>query len=365
MSLVLAATDVAPVTKGTIEAAIPITGDLRPVEIINIRSRLEGNLESVAVREGQRVGRGQLIARFESITQEGDRKSAEADRASAQAEVSTATWNLEQSRDLFKAGAIAEQQVRTAEQALAASRARLAAAEARIRQTTQTVTDTRVLAPTAGIIDKKMAEVGEHVTRGATLFTLVRNDVLELAAAIPSRNAGGVREGQKVHFVADGRTLDGVVSRVSPTVDPTTRALTIYVQIPNPGGTIRGNTFASGRIIGRAVSGALLVPSTAVRQSPQDGRPFVYRIENGAVANAQVNLGIVDEEKGVAEVLDGLSEGDRVIVGNVGTVGRGMKVEIVGERSGRGGAGRGAGAGGARGGAGAQGGATPRTANAR
>ena len=335
LTLVLAATDIAPVVRAPIEAGFPVNGDLRPVEILNIRSRLEGNLDAVNVREGQRVAKGQLLARFESLTQESDRKSADADRASAQSELTTAQWNLDQSRELFKAGAIAEQAVRAAEQSVAASRAKVAATDARIRTTSLSVTDTRVLAPLTGVVEKKLVETGEHVTRGATMFTMVRNDVLELAASIPARNANAVHEGQKVHFVADGRAFEGSVTRISPTVDPATRALTIYVQIPNVGGLLRGNTFASGRVVGRSVPDALIIPTQALHQTPESARPFVYRIENGAVASAPVGLGIVDDEKGIAEVLDGLQEGDKVIVGNVGTVGRGMKVEILGEKNGR------------------------------
>jgi membrane fusion protein, multidrug efflux system len=340
MSLVLAATDVATITRGTIDAAVPITGDLRPIETINVRARIEGDLVAVAVREGQRVARGQMLARFEASRQQSGRESAEADRAAARSELATAQWNLEQSQELFKAGAISESALRVAQQNVASSRARLAATEARISATASDLGDTRVLAPATGIIEKRLVQSGEHVARGAMMFTLVRNDVLELAAALPARQAGTVNEGQRVQFVADGRALNGTVARVSPTVDPSTRSLTVYVQVPNPGGRLRGNTFATGRIIGRTSTGALLVPTGAIRQAADNGAPFVYRIAGGVAERAPVTLGIIDEARNVAEVVDGLNDGDRVIVGNVGTIGRGMKVEVIGEQQrGRGGPG--------------------------
>jgi RND family efflux transporter MFP subunit len=332
MSLVLAATDVAAIARGNIDAAVPVTGDLRPVETINVRARLEGDLVSVDVREGQRVAQGQVLARFEASEQQSGRESAEADRAAARSELATGQWNLEQSQELFKAGAIAESALRAAQQSVASSRARLAATEARINATNSELRDTRVLAPATGVIEKRLVQTGEHVARGAPMFTLVRNDILELAAALPARQGGAIKEGQRVQFVADGRALSGTVARVSPTVDPATRSLTVYVQVPNPGGVLRGNTFATGRIIGRTATNALLVPTTAIRQAADDGHPYVYRIESGTVSQAPVTLGIIDEGRGLAEVVDGLKDGDRVIVGNVGSVGRGMKVEIIGER---------------------------------
>ena len=329
-TIMLAGNDVATVKRGPIESAVPVTGDLRPLEVIDVRARIEGELEEVLVREGQRVGAGQLLARFEAVNQQSDRASAEADLASARAAASTADWNAKQSDDLFKAGAISERDARAARNDADAARARVAAAQARVSATSTTARDTRVVAPGSGIVEKRMAEPGEHVTRGTTLFTVVRGDVLELTAAVPARLAGDVRPAQVVHFVADGRRFDGTVARVSPTVDPTSRTVTVYVQIPNPNGALKGNTFASGRVVARTTNGALLVPNVAVRTSPDaPDKPFVYKIAGDKLARTPVSIGIVDETAGTSEVLAGLDEGDKVVAGNVGTLGNGMKVQVL------------------------------------
>ena len=330
-TVTLAGSDVATVQRGTIEEGIAITGDLRPIESVEVRARLEGDLVGVYVREGERVRAGQVLARFESSEQESGFSSAEADRVAAQSDLATAQWNLEQSAELFTAGAVSERDHKVAQQAVTSARARLAAAQARLRATGSLVRDTRVLAPTSGIVSRKLVENGEHVARGAGLFTVVRNDVLELAAAVPARQANAVHVGQTVHFVADGRAFDGKVARVSPTVDPSTRSVAVYVQIPNTTSALKGGTFATGRVVSRTVSGAVMVPTTAVRQSADNGRPFVYRIAGRSLDIAPVQLGVVDERNGTAEVLNGLSVGDRVVVGNVGTLGRGMQVIIAGE----------------------------------
>jgi RND family efflux transporter MFP subunit len=330
-TITLAATDIATVRRNAIEEGIAITGDLRPIETIEVRARLEGDLVGVYVREGERVRAGQVLARFEASEQESSHTSAEADRVAAQSELATAQWNLEQTTELYRAGAVAERDYKMAQQTVATARARLAAAQARLRATGSLVTDTRVLAPTTGVISRKLVENGEHVARGAGLFSLVRSDILELAAAVPARQANAVRIGQAVRFTADGRVFDGKVARVSPTVDPSTRSVTVYVQIPNASGAIKGGTFAAGRVVSRVVSNVLVVPTAAVRQSAEDGKPFVYRVAGKVLDIASVQLGVVDERAGVAEVVDGLAEGDRVIIGNVGSLGRGMQVIIAGE----------------------------------
>ena len=330
-SIILAASDVKTVDRGTIEAGVSISGDLKAIEEAVVRARLEGDLVGVYVREGDRVTSGQLLAKFEDSEQESNHTSAIADRESAQSDLETAKWNAEQADQLFKAGAIAERDLRTAQQTFAASRARLAAAEARVRATMSLLSDTRAVAPTTGVVARRGIENGEHVARGAEMFTVVRSDVLELGAAVPARQAGEIKVGQRVHFAAGGRDFEGRVARISPTIDPTNRSITVYMQVPNVGGVLKANSFSTGRIVSRTVDGAIVIPNAAIRQAQGNDKPFVYRLDaTDALERAPVSVGIVDESQAIAEIVEGLKPGDRIIVGNVGTLGAGMKVTIAG-----------------------------------
>ena len=329
-SITLASTDVATVAPTTIEEGIALTGDLHPIETIDVRARIEGDLQTVYVREGEQVSAGQLLARFEASEQESSRASAEADRAAANAELANAQWTLEQNESLFKAGAIPERDLKNSQQAVVTARARLAAAVARLRASGNQARDTRVVAPASGVVEKRLVDGGVHLARGAPMFTIVRSGTLELAAAVPARQAAAVRVGQVVHFVADARRFDGKVARVSPTIDPATRAVTVYVQVPNPGNTLRGGTFATGRVVARTLNNVLAIPTAALRQGQEDGKPFVYRIDGKTLQVAPIQLGAVDEQQGVAQVTEGLQAGDKIVVGNVGTLGRGMQVTIAG-----------------------------------
>ncbi len=344
-SVILSATDVYKVARGTIEAGLPISGDLRPIETISVRTRTDGILESVLVREGQAVKAGELLAKFESTEQEAALASAEADRLANASDFETQKWTYEQNVALFKAGAIAERDMRTSQQAADAAKARLAASEARLRTAQNTLRDMRVVAPVAGIISTKAVQNGEQTLRGAALFTMVRNEILELTASLPAKMAGGVREGQVARFAADGKQFTGKVARVSPTIDPTSRNVTVYIQIPNPKNALKGNTFSTGQIVSRTVGNALVVPQAAVRISPVDGKTMVYKVEGGVLNPATVKTGISDDARGVVEILEGVEEKDVVVVGNPGTLGRGMKATILGNDTkaggGRGGKGEG------------------------
>ncbi|HUP88049.1 MAG TPA: efflux RND transporter periplasmic adaptor subunit [Longimicrobiales bacterium] len=336
MSVTLAAADVASVVRMPIERSIAITGELRPIDRVEIRARQEGDLLDVYVREGQRVGVGAILARFESFSEEGNVQSAEADRASARSAFTTAQWNLDQTKELFKEGAIPERDLRAAEQQVASARAQLAASEARLRSVANSLRDTRVTAPVAGVIETRTAAPGEHVPRGAQLFSLVRNDALELAATVPAAQAGALAVGQTIRFSAGGRAVIGKISRISPTVDPTSRAVKVYVNVPNRDGSMRGGTFATGRLVLSTNPSAITIPAAAVRFSAQNNQPFVYRIAAGKLEQANVRVGYSDPSSGMVEVVSGLEAGDKIVVGNVGTLGKGMKVQIVGGENARG-----------------------------
>ena len=328
-TLTVAATDVTIARRSTLVDGVAITGTLRPIETVEVRARIDGDLQGVYVREGSFVRAGQLLARFESTEQESTAQSAVADRVAAEGELSTAEWNLEQAQQLFKAGAIPETDLRTARNAVATARARLAATNSRLRTTSMSARDTRVIAPTSGVIEKRFVENGEHIARGGEMFTLVRNDILELAAAVPERRANAVRVGQTVEFDASGAKIVGRVARLSPTIDPVSRSITVYVQVPNANGGIRGGTFATGTVMSRTITNAMVIPRSALRQTA-GGKQLTYKIEKGQLDTATVQVGVVDDRLGVVEALTGVSDGDSLIAGNVGSLAAGMKVQILG-----------------------------------
>lgn len=333
-TLTVAESDITVARRGTLVDGVPITGTLRPIETVEVRARLDGDLQGVYVREGDFVRAGQLLARFESTEQESTAQSAVADRVAAQGELATAEWNLEQSQQLFKAGAIPETDLRAARNAVATAQARLAATNSRLRTSAMSARDTRVLAPTSGIIEKRLVENGEHITRGGAMFTVVRNDILELAAAVPERRANAVRVGQRVEFQAGGANVVGRVARLSPTIDPASRSITVYVQIPNANGAIKGGTFASGTVLSRTISNAMVIPQSALRQTAT-GNQLAYKIEKGSLDTATVQVGVVDDRRGVVEALTGVADGDSLIAGNVGSLAAGMKVQILSSGKGR------------------------------
>ena len=199
--------------------------------------------------------------------------------ASAKSDLATAQWNLDQSKDLFKAGAIAERDLKVAEQAVESAKARLAAAEARLKSSSNGARDTRVLAPAAGVIEKRLVQTGERVTRGPAAVQ-PRAQRRARARRRRSGEAGDAPSSRARPCTSSptARNFDGRVARVSPTIDPTTRAITVYVQVPNRDGALKGGTFATGRVVQRTLDGRARRSDAALRQSQENGQTFVYRI---------------------------------------------------------------------------------------
>ncbi len=329
-AVIIAPSDVATAHAEAISNAVAITGTLRPIETVDIRARIDGDVTGVFVREGQRVSAGQLLAQFEAVAERTSAASAQAGTSAARADLSQAQWNLKQTTDLYHAGAVSEADYRTAQQQVNAANARLAAAAATQSAASISARDTRVTAPIAGIIATRVVDVGEHLARGGPMFTLVRNSTLELAATVPERQASSIKVGQRASFSVEGQNLTGTVARVSPTIDPSTRSITVYIDVDNASGSIKGNSLATGRVLVTTVGNALVVPTSALHQGADSGRTYVYRINTGSVEQTSVTTGIVDDAQGKAQILSGLSPGDKIISGNVGTLSAGAKVQIVG-----------------------------------
>jgi len=329
-SIAVAPSDIATAHLGSLSDGVPITGLLRPLQSVDMHARIEGDLTGVYVREGQHVQQGQLLAQFEAVAQQSAAASARAGQSAAKADLSQAEWNFKQSADLFHAGAISEADYRVSQQAVDAARARLAATDAALEEANIAARDTKVVAPISGVIDKKLVDVGEHIARGASIFTLVRNQTLELAATVPERRASSIKPGQKVAFAAQGLSFTGKVARVSPTIDPTTRSITVYVDVDNPDGALKGNSLATGDVIASIVNGVLLVPTSALHQTADSGKTYVYRVNTGTVEQVFVNLGIVNDQAALAQITSGLEAGDQVVVGNVGTLAPGTQIQIIG-----------------------------------
>lgn len=308
-------TDLAVARIETLAEGVLLTGTLNPYRIAEVRAQVPGLVSSIRVDNGDGVSQGQVMAVLSAQGIRSGAAGARAQVASAQANVALAEQRYESSRILYEAGAISQIDFQTAEAGLEAARGQLAAAEAQAASASESARQATITAPFAGEVSGRMINIGEAVSPGDPLFTVVNASTLELAGHIPVAEATSVRPGQRVEFALDaypGRVFVGDVERVDPVADPATRRVGVYLRMPNTGRALVGGLFATGRIITGAQDSVLVVPVTAVRNAT--GAAYVWVVENETLQRREVTVGTTDPARGLVAIESGLEAGDQVLV---------------------------------------------------
>ena len=299
-------------------AGVPVSGTLAPGLEARVTSPYDDVIEEVVAREGQRVAKGEVLARFRLT-------AYEADVASARAQLKSAQADHERMQNLYKEGAVSQRDVESAEAAWRSAQAGEALAARRLA-------DAVVRAPFAGVIATRSAQTGDRVGGGEPLFVIADTRELEFEATVPSEYVALVRPGAAVRLTVSGASgeLDGRVARVNATADPATRQVKVYVRVPNGAGRLVGGLFASGQVLTREARSALAVPTEAVREGAQ---PWVYVIADGKLAKREVRTGVRDDAHDLVEVLEGLKTGETVVTGTLAGLAEGQAVRVSGADS--------------------------------
>jgi RND family efflux transporter MFP subunit len=175
--------------------------------------------------------------------------------------------------------------------------------EAQVQLARNALRDAVVIAPLTGTLAKRHVQPGEKVNLDSPLFTIVDLGRMELQAMVPANDIPEIRIAMPVELSIDGfgaRTFAGSVERINPTTESGTRAILVFVQIPNPDAALRGGMFATGRI--RLAEGAAVptLPLAAIRT--EAGQTYVWSVEAGRLARRSVTLGRRDEAAALVEL---------------------------------------------------------------
>jgi len=176
--------------------------------------------------------------------------------------------------------------------------------EAQVQLARNALKDAVAVAPLTGIVAKRHVQPGEKVAMEAPLVTVVDLQDLEVQALVPAIDVPELRIGMPVEFAVDGfgeRRFTGRVDRINPSTEPGTRALIVYVSLPNSSdAALKSGMFATGRIALAASTPAPTLPATAVRT--EAGQSFVWVIDKGKLSRRIVALGRRDDANGIVEL---------------------------------------------------------------
>ena len=300
------------------------TGSIAAWQEVVIGAEIGGQrLALLNVDVGDRVRKGQLLARLSPGTLEADLAASRAALLEAEASAGEARQTAERVKTLQGSEALSPQAIDQALAADAAAQARVAAAKARVQADQLRLSYTQITAPDDGVISARIATPGALVQPGQELFRLQRQGRLEWRAEVPGPELAQLKAGQRVRVQPSGApAVEGRIRRVAPQIDPQTRNGLVYVDL-KAAEPLRAGLFARGDFV-LGESAALTLPQSAVLL--RDGFSYVFRIDGSKVRQTKVQVGRREADR--VEVRSGLAAGAAVVESGVGFLADGDTVRV-------------------------------------
>jgi HlyD family secretion protein len=318
--------ELAKVSRASMQAYVEVVGSLVGAQTVDIVPRAQGRLQSIDVRIGDSVSRGQVLAKVEDQELLEQLRQADASfevaRATIrqrEADLSFAKTNLDRNKSLFERHLLPRQSLDDAEARHQASQAQLDLAQAQLQQASSrreelriNLANTTVKSPVNGFVAKRFVDPGAFVTQNIQLLSVVDISIVRLVVNLVERDLRKVNVGAGAAMSVDaypGENFAGRVARVAPVLDPATRTAEMEIEVPNPTGRLKPGMYARVRLISTTKANALVVPKSAMVDVQV--RRGVYMVQKGQAVFRAVTLGL--EEPDRIEVTDGLAEGDEVV----------------------------------------------------
>lgn len=354
-----------PVAETPFGETVTANGTLAAFDQTTVSVKVPGRVRAISVDLGSVVRRGQVIAQVDSQDYHLRVQQAEAGLAQARARLGLAPqgnddridpeqtstvrqaravydeakFNRDRAARLVEQGVIAKAEFDSANAAFKVAEGRYQDAyeEVRNRQgilaqrkseldlARQQLKDTSVVAPLDGIVQEKLASIGEYMAAGAPVVRIVRMDPLRLRAEIPERESRSVRTGQDVRVTVEGDTniYLGKIMRLSPVIAEQNRMLVVEADVRN-NGTLRPGSFARAEIVTNDAKMAVTVPNNAIVTFA--GIEKVILVQNGKALERPITTGRRGAE--FTEIVAGVNVGEKVIV-DPGNLQSGQAVEVV------------------------------------
>lgn len=362
-----------PVSRGDIEQTVEATGVIDAYKLVSVGAQASGQIKSLKVQLGDSVKQGDLIAEIDATTQENQVLNAQAtldqvkaQRSVQQASLREAELEFARQQQMLAADATSRAEYDAAEAKLKTARAQIQSYDAQIKgRETELGTAranlayTRIIAPMDGTVVAVVAEEGRTVNANQTAPTIVmlaRLDLVTVNAEVSEADVVKIKAGMPVYFTTLGepdRKYHATLRQVNPapssiandsssssSSSSSSASSAVYYNalfdVENPDGTLRIDMTAQVSVMLKQAKGVLTIPAVALGPKTRDGQ-YMVRVADadGMPTPRKVKIGI--NNGATAEVLSGLKEGEKVVVGEGGAAvggsgsgGRGGQVRIGG-----------------------------------
>lgn len=298
-------TEVATTRK--IEQIIDFTGNIEPFVKNNISSTSAQRIEKIYVEIGSRVTKGQLLVKMENPTY-------------TQSRIQTENLKIEMNRieALYKAGGVSQQQFDDIKTQYQVAQDNL----------TNLDKNTKLLSPISGIVTQRSFDNGD-LTMGQPILTVMQLQPVKIIVNISEEFYPQTRIGTPVDITLDiypGKSFNGKVSLIYPTIDAVTRTFQAQVSIPNGDLKLRPGMFARAKVNFGAKERVVISDKAVIKQNGTNDK-YVYILDGDAVSYVKVILG--RREGNIYEVISGVEAGQQVVVAGQSKLVDKTKVEVV------------------------------------
>jgi RND family efflux transporter MFP subunit len=273
------------------------------------------------LQDGDVVRRGDVLARLRQNEFRDQVSDAEASRRQAQADYERAA-QLYENRSVSKAE-------------YDAAYARYTAGVARKSQAVISLGDATLRAPIDGVILRRTVEVGSLAGPSAPAFTVADTRVVKVVFGVPDVVVAGLRPGGRLRIQAEampGALLEGRITRISPSADPSSRVFEVEAALPNPEGRLKVGMLATLGLGDAAPAATLFVPLAAIVRPTADSTGYAVYVVHDSAGRAAAGLRPVklgDVSGNLIAVRQGLAQGERVIVRGATIVADGQAVQVM------------------------------------
>ncbi|NHF60406.1 efflux RND transporter periplasmic adaptor subunit [Flavobacteriaceae bacterium TP-CH-4] len=305
---------------------LELQGDVKTKQNVLIYPEMQGTLQRVYVKKGQRVGKGQILA---SIDDGG--MGSQLAQLKTQAELAKTTY--ERQKRLWEQNIGSEIQYLQAKTTYEAN-------ENAVKQAESQLGKSIIRAPFSGIIDDIIKDQGTVVAPGpgSEVFRIVNLSDMYIEVDVPESYLGDIQEGKeaKVYFPVLGDTIMTKVRQTGNFINPSNRAFTVEIPIPNEKGNIKPNLTAKVSINDYTNNKAIVIPQSIISENAE-GQQYVYiagKTENENKAEVTKHIITTGRNQGsMVEVLSGVSNGDLLVKEGARSVKDGQIVEILNEKT--------------------------------
>jgi len=343
---------VAVVKRAPLVQTLTLSGEFKPFQNVEVHAKVAGYIRKMYVDVGDKVKQGQTLATLEvpeldaqvagadaTIRRDKDNirlREREVKREESVHSASHYAYTRLQQASKARPGLIAEQelddalakdqeseaQIGVSQAALSEAQNQLAVAQANYRQLTAMAAYTRIEAPFDGVVTDRNADTGALIQAGTSSSTqampvvrIAEDKRLRLVLPVPESAVPDIHLGDvvKVNVLALRRTFDGKVARFADSLNRQTRTMETEVDVENHNGMLVDGMYAEVKLVLRHDNSALTVPLQAVSRNGDRGTVFLVDPQN-RLQERTITLGAEGNDR--VEVISGLQQNDRVVIGN-------------------------------------------------